>query len=144
MVVNKKFAKQKNIIFSKKIEAPSQSIGFFDNNKMKQALNNLVDNAIKYSRNKCKVLFICKYDKKNDEIEITIKDSGIGIPLQQQKRLFEKFFRADNATQFNTDGTGLGLYITKAIIEAHGGKIWFESKEDKGTVFYVRLPLNKK
>jgi two-component system sensor histidine kinase VicK len=67
--------------------------------------------------------------------------TGIGIPQKQQKRLFEKFFRADNAVLSETDGTGLGLYIAKAFIEAHKGEIWFDSAENKGTTFYIKLPL---
>ena len=71
-----------------------------------------------------------------------IRDNGIGIPEAQKSKIFDKFFRAENACSQEADGTGLGLYITKSIIEAHGGKIWFESKENSGSTFSFEL-LNK-
>ncbi len=74
-------------------------------------------------------------------IQFKVIDDGIGIPKDKQKRIFEKFFRADNAQKIETEGSGLGLYISKMIIEFSGGKIWFESEENKGTKFYVSIPL---
>jgi len=82
-----------------------------------------------------------KYAKK--EIEFSIKDTGVGIPEDQQKRVFTKFFRGTNVMRLETEGSGLGLYISKNIIEAHDGKIWFESKEGKGATFYFSLPVEK-
>ena len=73
----------------------------------------------------------------------SVKDSGIGIPKAHQKRIFEKLFRADNASSYQPDGNGLGLYAAKAIIENLGGRIWFESVEGEGTTFYVTLPLRE-
>jgi two-component system sensor histidine kinase VicK len=73
---------------------------------------------------------------------ITVHDDGIGIPTDTQARIFEKLFRADNAIKTNTEGTGLGLYVAKMIMEASGGKIWFTSSEAKGTTFYVAIPEN--
>lgn len=98
----------------------------------------MIDNAIHYTMPGGKVTVILTGDK--NEIKITVKDTGIGIPQNQQERVFSKFFRAANAMRVQTDGTGLGLFITKNIIEAHGGKIWFESEEGKGTTFYFTLP----
>ena len=74
---------------------------------------------------------------------VSVKDTGIGIPEDEQSKIFEKFFRARNAVKYQAEGIGLGLYITKNIIERHGGKIWFESIEDRGTTFYFTLPLKK-
>ena len=112
-----------------------------DAEKMKLAVGNLLDNAIRYSLPGGKVTMILNYGKK--KIEFSVKDTGIGIPQDQQDRVFTKFFRAANVLRMATDGTGLGLFITKNIIEAHGGKIWFESEEGKGTTFYFTLPIKK-
>jgi signal transduction histidine kinase len=81
--------------------------------------------------------------QKKREIEFSVQDTGIGISEDQKKRIFMKFFRGANAVRMETRGTGLGLFITKNIVEAHGGKIWFESEEGKGTIFYFTLPLGK-
>lgn len=79
---------------------------------------------------------------ENDKvILITVSDTGCGIPKNQQDKIFTKLFRADNVREKDTEGTGLGLYIVKSIVEHSGGKIWFESEENKGTTFYVTLPL---
>ncbi len=94
---------------------------------------------IKYSKQDGKIEVCCTKD--GAEVVFFVRDNGIGIPQKQQKRLFEKFFRADNAVLSETDGTDLGLYIAKAIVEAHNGKVWFDSAENKGTTFYIKLPL---
>ena len=85
---------------------------------------------------------ILEYDKK--KISLSIKDSGIGVPKDQQKGLFTKFFRGANAIRIETDGSGLGLFIAKNIIEAHGGEIGFGSEENKGSRFYFYLPIKNK
>jgi len=72
---------------------------------------------------------------------VEVSDSGIGIPQREQERLFERFFRSSTATERQIEGTGLGLYITKAIVEAHKGRIAVESHEGEGTTFRVELPL---
>lgn len=81
--------------------------------------------------------------KNNKSIIISIKDSGVGIPKEEQTKVFTRFFRGYNISTIATEGTGLGLYIAKCIVEAHGGKIWFESEENKGSVFYFSLPFKK-
>jgi signal transduction histidine kinase len=72
---------------------------------------------------------------------ISVSDTGYGIPIQQQKQIFQKFFRADNARVKEPDGNGLGLYIVKSIVEHEDGVIWFTSVEGKGSTFYVKFPL---
>lgn len=112
-----------------------------DVEKVTLAIQNLLDNAIRYSRPGGKVVISLSHDDKN--IEFSIKDSGMGIPEDQQKRIFTKFFRAQNALKIDTQGSGLGLFIVKNVIEAHGGKIWFESKENEGTTFHFTLPIKE-
>ena len=112
-----------------------------DVEKMKLAIQNLLDNAIRYTQPGGRVTASLKYVKK--EIEFSIKDTGIGIPKDQQERVFTKFFRGANAIRLETEGSGLGLFITKNIIEAHGGKIWFESEENVGTTFHFTIPLKE-
>lgn len=99
---------------------------------------NLLSNAVKYTPNNGQVSLEIK--KHNQDILIKVSDTGIGIPKTQKDKIFTKLFRADNVKQSDTEGTGLGLYIVKSIIEHSGGRIWFESKENKGTDFYVVLP----
>ena len=72
-----------------------------------------------------------------------IKDDGLGIAKEDQKHIFEKFFRTQNALKHQTQGSGLGLFIAKAIVEATGGKIWFKSEEGQGTIFCFILPIKK-
>lgn len=110
-----------------------------DLEKIKLALQNLLHNAIRYNKPGGRVTVSLKYDKK--EIEVKIQDTGVGIPKGQQKRVFTKFFRGANVIRMETEGTGLGLFIAKNVIEAHGGKIWFESEEGKGSTFYFTLPI---
>jgi two-component system sensor histidine kinase VicK len=100
---------------------------------------NLLSNAVKYTQEGGKIELKIDKDKKNINIEVS--DNGYGIPAKQQEKIFSKLFRADNAREKETDGTGLGLYIIKSILEKTDGKIWFKSKENKGTSFYVTIPL---
>jgi len=111
-----------------------------DVNLVRQVVHNLITNAIKYSREEGGFVNVelKNYDQKN--ILIKVSDNGIGIPKEKQDRIFQKFFRADNAVKSETEGTGLGLYVSKMIVESSGGKIWFDSKENKGTSFYFILP----
>ncbi len=105
-----------------------------------QAVSNLVDNAIKYTP-KGEIKMSLSFEAK--EAMIQISDNGIGIPKGDQKKMFDKFARAQNAVNMYTDGSGLGLFIVKKIIEAHGGQISFTSQENKGTIFTIKLPLVK-
>lgn len=111
-----------------------------DVEKIRLAVQNLLDNAVRYSPAGGKVAILLSRTKT--EIKFKVKDAGIGILQDQKQRVFSKFFRGANAIRMETEGSGLGLYITKNIIEAHKGKIWFESEENKGTTFYFTLPLS--
>ena len=99
--------------------------------------NNLISNSLKYSKGEKQPEVTIKYN--NNEVQLKIKDFGIGIPLQQQAKIFQAFFRADNVNQIA--GTGLGLFITKNCIALHGGHISFKSIPKKGTEFLMTLPL---
>ncbi len=111
-----------------------------DPSLIRQAIHNLLTNAIKYSPlgKKCEVVVTLKKTAK--EYIISVSDHGMGIPEDVQSRVFSKFFRADNAVKQETEGTGLGLYIVYTIMKTMGGKVWFNSKEGEGSTFYISFP----
>lgn len=111
-----------------------------DGDRMKRALHNLVSNAIKYTRTNTDV--VLSYAKTDKHHQISITDHGIGIPKDEQQRVFAGFYRASNAKASGEKGTGLGLYLTRTILEQHKGKITFTSEEGKGTTFAISLPDN--
>lgn len=102
---------------------------------------NLISNATKYNKQGGSIDIAIKESKTKNTLTIQIKDSGIGIPKEQQANIYEKLFRADNTEQTNESGTGLGLYIVKAIVTESEGTIEFSSVENKGTTFTITLPL---
>ena len=126
------------------IEIVFQSLGnvplmFIDLSQMKLVLENLIDNAVRYTRGGGKIEI--KLARKDKNIYFEIKDSGVGIPEKDQKYIFQKFFRSENASKKQIKGSGLGLYIVKSIITREGGDINFKSEEGKGTTFYFTLPI---
>ena len=102
---------------------------------------NLISNAIKYTPDNGTVSVSIQLEADKRNVHITVKDSGYGIPKDQHEKIFTKLFRADNVKVRETDGTGLGLYIVKSIIDHSRGKIWFESEVNKGTTFHVTIPV---
>jgi two-component system sensor histidine kinase VicK len=111
-----------------------------DKEKIKIAIENLTENAINYTPKEGSVILALSKDGNN--ILISVKDTGIGIPKAEQERIFTKFFRSGNALRVQTEGSGMGLFVTKNIVEAHKGRVWFESFEGKGTTFYISLPIS--
>ncbi|MFH0929888.1 MAG: HAMP domain-containing sensor histidine kinase [Candidatus Moraniibacteriota bacterium] len=130
---------EKKITLTSKIPAEA---GFpelnIDADKMALAIANIFDNAVKYTPIGGRIDF--SVDQDQGLVKISMQDSGIGIPKSQKGRLFTKFFRADNATKVQTDGTGLGLFMVKNVVDRHGGKIIVESEEGRGTTFIITLP----
>jgi signal transduction histidine kinase len=113
-------------------------VAIADQDRLQQVLINLVDNAIKYSPADSPVDLIL--DTTEDCALIHVRDRGIGIALEHQPRLFERFYRVDEAMTRSRDGTGLGLAIAKSLIEGMGGRIGLRSKPGEGSVFTVTLP----
>ncbi|MBI3671629.1 PAS domain-containing sensor histidine kinase [Candidatus Azambacteria bacterium] len=107
---------------------------------MRAIFQNLISNAVKYTPEKGEIKIGIK--KENSEIVISVADTGYGIPKNQKDKIFSKLFRADNIMKKDVDGTGLGLYLVKAIVDEARGRIWFESEENKGTTFYISFPLS--
>ena len=141
--------REKNIDFYWKNPARKIPSVKGDKDILYQVLLGLVDNAIKFTldggRVEIKLLRVDdgnNYDEQGQSIMIAVSDNGTGIPSDQQKNIFNRFFRADNAVKKEIEGTGLGLYISKHYIDMHGGRIWFESRAGVGTTFYVTLPTN--
>ena len=101
---------------------------------------NFLSNSVKYTQPEGQIAV--EINVRDGSVYLRVSDNGYGIPAAQHGKIFEKLFRADNVRQKDTEGTGLGMYIVKAIVESSGGRIWFESEENKGTTFHVLLPLS--
>jgi PAS domain S-box-containing protein len=108
---------------------------------VRMIIQNLFGNAVEYTNIGGKIA--CAVTKTGDNIIIEIKDTGIGIPEEQKIKIFQKLFRAENAVKERPEGNGLELYITKGMVDALSGKIWFESEKEKGTTFFVALPIGE-
>ena len=111
-----------------------------DPSQLYLVLENLLDNAIRYIKDSGQVKM--RLEKRGQNLYFEIEDNGVGIPKEDQKYIFQKFFRSENILKYQTQGSGLGLYISKAIIERSGGKIGFKSEENKGSTFYFTLPIH--
>ena len=133
----RKFMPEKRV----KVELKMASLPYFevDPDRTMQVLRNLVNNAIKFSKEDAAVIITVAL--KGNFIQFSVKDFGIGINKEDQPRIFEPFFQSDNMYQHKSGGTGLGLAICKGIVESQKGRIWFESEPGKGTTFYFTVPL---
>lgn len=134
-------AKEKNITLTKEI--PDEPLSaYFDIGKFTLAIENVLDNAIKYTPEGGTVRVAGR--KEGGKIIVEITDSGIGISPSEQRRLFEKFFRGDRAKEMFINGSGLGLFIVKTIIDGHDGSIHVSSTENEGTTVRLELPVGKR
>lgn len=113
-----------------------------DQKKLSMAFTNLVDNAIRYNVESGSITVTVQPQSGQPYLEVAVKDTGIGVPPEDAKKLFGKFFRAANAVKSRADGSGLGLYITQNIIQSHGGSIWAESELNRGSTFHFTLPTD--
>ncbi|MBX5450389.1 PAS domain S-box protein [Thermogemmatispora sp.] len=128
------------------VRAPAEPlVALIDPHRLEQVLSNLIENAIKYSPQGGPIRVSVARDGDHDgqapAVLISVQDHGIGIPRHQQGQIGGRFMRAENARAWGIEGTGLGLYLARALVEQHGGRLWFESEEGQGSTFFVRLPL---
>lgn len=128
--------KKLRIVLDKTIPIAATTSG--DINALRRAFMNLISNSIKYAFEGTEISL--SYRSEDNQHIFAIADKGIGIPKDEQDKVIGGYYRAKNASKVQAHGTGLGLWITRLIIEEHGGKLWLESEEDKGTTMYVSLP----
>jgi len=134
-------AKEKGITLTFREPKPSLPKVMADSDKLKEIIQNLLSNAVKFTKQGGVVVWA---GQKEGMVEVGIKDTGIGIPKDAQKHIFEKFYRVDNSWVREAGGTGLGLHLVKQYLKLMHGKIWFESAgENKGTTFCFTLPVAK-
>ncbi len=113
-----------------------------DRDRIEEVLQNLLDNAMKYSPRRAEIVVACY--ATGEEVIVSVRDFGMGIPVREQQQIFDRFQRASDSTVQSLPGAGLGLYICRAIIDAHGGRIWMESTLREGSTFSFSLPREEK
>jgi two-component system phosphate regulon sensor histidine kinase PhoR len=121
-------------------ELPPGLLVYGDRQYLEQVLINILDNAIKYGHEGGRMI-ISATERDQREVEISVKDDGIGIPKEDLLRVFERFYRVDKGRSHELGGTGLGLSIVKHLVQAHGGRVWAESQLGEGSTFYFTLPM---
>jgi signal transduction histidine kinase len=114
---------------------------YLDEGKMRQVIMNFIDNAVYYSPENTAITI--KLTVEDGDVVLRVTDKGMGVPPEEQSHLFGRFFRAENARKQRPDGTGIGLYLAKKIIDGHEGKVVFESTLGKGSTFGFRLPIKR-
>ena len=134
----KMFAQSSNIILRLEVSG-ALPLAIADRSHVKLVVENFIDNAIRYTKGGGEIIMTVR--QRSNKIVFEVHDGGVGIPFEDQKFIFQKFFRAKNALAHQTQGSGLGLYIAKTIIEKSGGKIGFNSKENEGSTFWFVLPI---
>jgi len=134
----KEYAKSKKIKVEYDNQVPERYVKG-DRRLVRIAIENVIFNAICFSPKGRKVQI--KIIQQNNKLVVKIKDNGHGIPEEEKEYIFSKFFRASNILSHNIDGTGLGLYVTKRIVDGSGGRIWFKSKQGKGSEFFIEFPI---
>lgn len=138
-IINRHEMSAKDTTFIREI--PKQTIFTeIDPDKMTQVFDNVITNAMKYSRGDKRVEFHVKQNALYNRMTIRVKDNGIGIPINKVDKIFDRFYRVDKARTRKMGGTGLGLAISKEIVEAHNGRIWVNSVEGQGTSIFITLP----
>ena len=140
MALLKIVAKRHNITLSVHIDDDVPTLPI-DAEKLRQVIMNMIDNAIFYSKERTTVKVSLCCDTR--EVVFTVEDQGIGVPKAEQSGVFGKFFRASNARKRRPDGTGVGLFLARKVVLEHGGAMIFTSKENKGSTFGFRLPLDR-
>lgn len=132
--------KDENTVFERKLLEQGAFVEG-DQDKLTQVLDNIISNAMKYSPQGGKITF--KMEEREDHIIVSVSDQGMGIPSENLQQIFERFYRVDKARTRKFGGTGLGLAIAKEMVEAHGGEIWAESVEGRGTTVSFTLPYDR-
>lgn len=131
-------ALQKQVIIRNQVSSSLDNL-FIDGERIMQVILNLLSNAIKFSDQNSVVTVSASVS--NEDMLVAVEDTGPGIPSEYIDQLFDRFYRMDNSLTRNTGGSGLGLYITRQIVEAHGGNIWAESTLDQGSTFSFTIPI---
>jgi PAS domain S-box-containing protein len=135
------WANTKSINIEKRISEGLPELNV-DSNRLIQVLNNLIGNAIKFTPSGGRITILAQHRPEQETIEVSVEDTGIGIPQEDLPRVFSKFYQVGERAPTDISGTGIGLAISKEIVELHGGKIWAESEHGRGARFSFTLPLN--
>ncbi len=126
------------------VSHPGLPPALLDRTRGVQIIGNLLSNASKYSPEKGSITVALSLAQEEGFLRVSVADDGVGISVQDQGKLFERFFRAESGLLTGAEGVGMGLYVARSLAELHGGRIWFESELGKGSTFYVTFPIADK